>query len=106
MEFAILNNDRSVKEIVRLIGYRAVRFNKAGGFSIVRRLGKNEYPRFHLIGRTQENEATLCNLHLDREKPFLRGVAGHGGEHEGRPVQEEMERIKDSLKKDLGVIHN
>lgn len=105
MEFAIIHNDRSIKEIMRLIGYQGALFKKDGEFFIVRRLGKNDYPRFHLHG-LQEEEAILFKLHLDESKPLFRGAVGHSGVHEGRAVGEEMKRIKSLLKSDLGVIHN
>ena len=97
MEFPIIYNDKSIKEVVRLIGYRVLRFNNAGGFSAVRRLTKNSYPRFHLIAGAQEKSAAVCKLHLDRQKPLLRGAFGHNGEHEGKAIEEEVARIKGLL---------
>lgn len=105
MEFAVKHNNNSLSEIMRIIGYQGARFKKDGEFSIVRRIRKTGYPMFHLYGRI-EDSGIIFRLHLDRARPLFRGGLGHSGEHEGRAVEEEMERIKTVLQKELGVIHN
>ena len=48
MEFEVKNVQKSINDLMRTIGYQPAYFQKEGEVSIVRLLGRNDYPRFHL----------------------------------------------------------
>lgn len=108
MQFHIKGINKSTNDIMRTIGYRPAYFQNEGEVSIVRQLGRNDYPRFHLyIKRSfvkvseEQMQAKDCifSLHLDQKKPSYGGSHAHSGEYEGALVQEEAERINSLLKK-------
>lgn len=87
---------------MRSIGYMPAYFQNEGEFSMVRKLSRNDYPRFHLyIKESASAEAAaaqskifIFKLHLDQKKPSYEGAKGHSGEYEGDVVEGEAERIK------------
>ncbi len=84
---------------MRVIGYRPAFFQKEGEFSIVRQIGRNDYPRFHLYIKANSLAqgglpGYIFNLHLDQKKPSYEGVKGHSGDYDGDVVEAEAERIK------------
>ena len=107
MEFTIKNLNKSINNIMRTIGYVPSYFQNEGEFSMVKKLGKNDYPRFHLyikegksldVATSRGRLNTLVfNLHLDQKKPSYSGVRGHSGEYDGKIVEGEAERIKTLL---------
>jgi hypothetical protein len=106
-----------MNDIMRSIGYKPAYFQSEGEVSIVRQLGRNDYPRFHLYikeNHTPVDRSTglryIFKLHLDQKKPsyparigYAKSVAGgegyhaHSGEYEGKLVAGEAERIKGLL---------
>ncbi len=96
MKFVIKNPKENIVNLVRNLGYVL----KAGGteeFNCVRSIGNMGYPRFHVFIREDKDELVF-NLHLDQKKPSYSGNRAHSGEHDGRVVEEEAERIKNILK--------
>lgn len=51
------------------------------------------YPRFHIYLETGKDDR-LINLHLDAKQPSYEGTAAHGGEYEGKIVEDEAARIQ------------
>lgn len=123
MGFEVKNLQKSVNDIMRTIGYHKTYFqpdisrrSEERSISIVRQIGKNDYPRFHLYikektfdaGHSAElsrspqsenqNKILIFNLHLDQKKPSYKGSHAHSGEYDGKLVKEEAERIKSLLK--------
>lgn len=106
MEFVIKNLKDSVNSIMRQLGYQPAYFQKPGEFSLVKKLGRNDYPRFHLYikpasakasdGLVKDNDYVF-NLHLDQKKPSYEGAKGHSGDYDGEVVESEAERIKQLL---------
>lgn len=92
MRFEI-KTDKSISDLVRTIGYQSTYLQNDEEFSVVRKLGTGDYPRFHLYVK-EEKDNFLLSLHLDHKKPSYQGTSRHGGEYEGDLVQEESERIK------------
>lgn len=95
-----------MNDIMRTIGYKPTYFQNEGEVSIMRQLGRNDYPRFHLHVKEatkaakdiKENEKMLVfNLHLDQKKPSYSGSHAHGGEYDGKLVEEEVEKIRQLL---------
>ena len=106
MQFEIKNVKKSVNDIMRTIGYQPAYFQKEGEISIVRQLGRNDYPRFHCYIKPASAEALdglvktndyIFNLHLDQKKPSYEGSRGHSGEYEGDLIEVEAKRIKQLL---------
>ena len=85
-----------MSDVVRTIGYQATYLQNEGEASVVRLLGRNDYPRFHLYLK-EVNEGFSCNLHLDQKKPSYGGSHAHSGEYEGELVEEEAAHIKNSF---------
>jgi len=96
MQFTVKNLHKSINVIMRQIGYVPAYFQKAGEFSMVRKLARNDYPRFHLY-ITQEGADFTFKLHLDQKKPSYEGAKGHSGDYDGDVVEGEAERIKNIL---------
>ncbi len=109
MEFIIKDMQKSVNDLMRIIGYYPAYFQNEGEVSIVRQIGRNDYPRFHLYikeGNRKSLDASasrdklntfVFNLHLDQKKPSYKGAKGHSGEYNGEVVESEAERIKNLL---------
>ena len=103
MEFTINNIKKSINDIMRIIGYKPAYFQKKGEASIMRQLGRNDYPRFHLYIRQSFDTAQdklntfVFSLHLDQKKPSYPGSHRHSGEYDGELIRVEVERIKQVL---------
>ncbi len=78
---------------MRAIGYKPAFFQKEEEVSIVRQIGRNDYPRFHLYIK-----GSVFNLHIDQKKPSYEGQTGHSGDYDGPVVEVEAERIQQLLK--------
>ena len=66
---------------------------EAGEEAFSRRLGANQYPKFHAYAK-KEDDNLIVNLHLDQKKPVYSGITAHSGEYDGAVVEQEAERIK------------
>lgn len=106
MQFKIQNIKKSLSDIARTIGYISAYFQNSGEFSAIRKVGKGDYPRFHLYIKKFKNEEVedrenttnlVFNLHLDQKKSSYRGVTRHSGDYDGSAVEEEAARIKKLL---------
>ena len=104
MQFQINNINKSIHGIMRQIGYMPSYFQKDGEFSIIKKIGKNDYPRFHLyIKETSDKQqetsgkSYVFSLHLDQKKPSYEGSKRHSGEYDGDIIKNEVERIKNLL---------
>lgn len=117
MEFEIGNINKSINDIMRQIGYQPTYFSAYGRspegrqnereFSIMRQLGRNDYPRFHLyikeIPRQSDSSGQMkgknyiFSLHLDQKKPSYGGSHKHSGEYDGDLVEGEAQRIQQLL---------
>jgi hypothetical protein len=99
MEFQIQNINESINSLMRKIGYKPAYFQNAGETSIVRQIGRNDYPRFHLY-IVQRGTDMIFKLHLDQKKPSYDlpaqagGYHAHSGDYDGPVVESEAERIK------------
>jgi len=89
----------NIYNLLKKIGYHFIgRDQKRSETVFNRPLERNRYPRFHLYLKTNEDRITF-NLHLDQKKPSYKGSPVHSAEYEGKIVEDEVERIKQSLKK-------
>lgn len=94
MKFEVNNIQKSAHDMMRTIGYKPAYFQNEGEISIVRQIGKNDYPRFHLYIKEGKSNILVFQLHLDQKKPSYGGSHAHSGEYEGELVEREAERIK------------
>jgi len=96
MKFVVKRPEENILNLVRSLGYR-LESGAGGEFNCVRPVGDMKYPRFHAFIKEDEDELVF-NLHLDQKKPSYSGNRAHSGEHDGKVVEEEVERIKKLLK--------
>src|SRR3989344_5662835 len=96
MEFQIKNINKSINDIMRQIGYMPAYFQKDGEFSIIRKIARTDYPRFHLYIK-QSGQDFSFNLHLDQKKPSYEGQTGHSGDYDGEVVEAEGQRLQQLL---------
>lgn len=95
MTFKIYNQKYNLYDLMRRAGYKPIGHTERRELNCVRPLG-GDYPRFHLYAREASDVITF-NLHLDQKKSVFKGVTAHGGDYESETVQEEAQRIKDSI---------
>lgn len=96
MKFEIKNLQKSINDIMRTIGYRPAYFQNEGETSIIRPVGRNEYPRFHAYIK-QNGQDFSFSLHIDQKKASYEGSTGHSGDYDGDVVEGEARRIQDIL---------
>jgi hypothetical protein len=79
-------------DVLRKAGYIFFIDPQSKKESFILRLTNGYYPRFHLY--VEEDESTVnFNLHLDQKKPSYAGSNMHGGEYDGKRVEDEMARV-------------
>lgn len=86
----------NIHSLMRKIGYHYQGQNKEE-FSFVR--PPRGYPRFHIYLR-EDDDGPILNLHLDQKRPVYKGAIAHAGEYEGKIVENEIIRIKETFKKE------
>ena len=98
MDFVIKNLQKSVVAVARETGYAIIDTRENGEYNLVRRLDRDNYPRFHVYLK-QQGIDFIFSLHLDQKKPVYgaKGVHAHNGEYFGPVVETEADRIKDIL---------
>ena len=98
MTFTIKNPKDNITNLIRKIGYFYIgKDEKTNELSFIRLLERSGFPRFHLYISEKDNEL-IFNLHLDQKRPIYKGTPAHAGEYEGKVVETEAERIKQTLK--------
>ncbi len=75
---------------LREAGYTPKRGESEASF--VRRLGREDYPRFHIYIK-EEGRELFFYLHLDQKRTSYKGHSAHSGEYDGPVVEEEAERL-------------
>ena len=86
----------NIQSLMRRIGYH-FQGQSENEFSFVR--PPRFYPRFHIYLK-EEGDGLIFNLHLDQKRPSYEGATAHSGEYEGKTVEDEIERIKQILKRE------
>lgn len=95
MDFTIKNLQKSVVEVSREISYLIID-NNGEQINMVRKLTGQNYPRFHIYLKQQGNDF-IFSLHLDQKKPTYEGSHAHSGEYFGPIVENEADRVKQTL---------
>ncbi|MBI5076756.1 hypothetical protein HZB94_00020 [Candidatus Falkowbacteria bacterium] len=79
-------------ELVRRAGFGQWKDKAHGGISYTRKLGTENYPRFH-VHIVEYEKYFEVELHLDQKQPsYLKGKA-HSSEYDGQVVEDEARRI-------------
>ena len=97
MEFTIVNTTENVVGIARKLGYVIIDSQDNNEYNLVRKLNYDNYPRFHIYLK-QAGDRFVFSLHLDQKAPIYRGSHAHSGEYAGPVVEDEADRIKETLK--------
>ena len=98
MKFTIKKpGNENILNLMRRAGYYSQGgSNEKGETVFIRPMERSGYPRFHIYAEIKATEF-IFNLHLDQKRPVYKGTAAHAGEYEGVLVENESERIKQSL---------
>lgn len=97
MKFNIKNPGGSIVNIGRDIGYIFQRETSDNKVSFVRPLERGGYPRFHLYVKL-DGDNLVFDLHLDQKRPVYKTAHDHAAEYDGTLVENEADRIKQTLK--------
>lgn len=90
----IIKTAETPLNFLRKAGYGFIgQDEKTGELSFSRRLGGDNYPRFHAYSKS-EKENLIINLHLDQKRTSYKGFTAHSGEYDGKLIEEESQRLK------------
>jgi hypothetical protein len=98
MKLIFENRKETALFLMRRIGYGFERKIETKEEAFSRRLGPNQFPKFHAYAR-KEGDNLIINLHLDQKKPTYSGSTAHSGEYDSEIVEQEAERIKILMEK-------
>lgn len=96
MDFEVKNIKKNIVVVARELGYLIIDTDANGQYNLVRKLGINNYPRFHAYVK-QNGYDYYFSLHLDQKAPIYKGTHAHNGEYFGPVVEDEADRIKTVL---------
>lgn len=93
MKLIFKSNDNP-ENIMRRAGYGLIgKDPNTNELSFSRRMGGNDYPRFHAYTK-KDGENVTISLHIDQKKASYEGHTAHSGEYDGDLVEKEIEYIK------------
>ena len=97
MKFTIKKPEESIISLARKIGY--IPKEVVGEeLNLVKQIRGDKYPRFHIyLKEDRERNLLFFSLHLDQKKPSYAGSHAHSGEYAGKVVEDEAERIKQTI---------
>jgi len=107
MDFILKNIQKNIVSVARELGYVIIDTN-GNEYNLVRKLHGDNYPRFHIYvkvagpfdtAQTKSETSFTFSLHLDQKAPRYEGVHAHNGEYFGPVVENEADRIKETLNK-------
>lgn len=88
MKFLVNHNKLNIHNLMEKLGYRV--YKKSNSF--VRRIGNNNFPRFHVYANNMEGHYEL-SMHLDQKGVCYENQVAHSGEYDGDELSSEKERI-------------
>ena len=99
MKIYLKKKPTNITLLMRHLGYAPDRRQKPGSLSFSRRLGNDDYPKFHIYFNQRQStiDQSYLNLHLDMKKPSYANSHAHSGEYDSELVLEEAQRIKQLL---------
>lgn len=89
--------NQNITTLMRGIGYAVPKRIDPRKRSFIRRVGRSDYPHFHLYIDVLTDDKTIMDLHLDQKQPSYSGSAAHAGEYSGPVVDQEAQYIKGQL---------
>lgn len=99
MKFSLQNSfSHPLANILRSCGYKKLIDQKTGKTSFVKKLTRQNYPRFHVYIRENQKEI-IVDLHLDQTKALYAKQIAHRADYESEQVKNELYRIYQVFKK-------
>jgi len=92
MKFKFPYKGYNSEDLIRKCGYGKWHDIKFDKISYTRKLGSNNYPRFHVYLTDHDNYFEV-DLHLDQKKESYGVGHAHSGEYECPAVEDEARRI-------------
>lgn len=92
------NSHINFLDFMRRLGYASFVHPKNGLINFQKRVGSDQYPRFHVYINEKGDEKTLT-LHLDQKRASYENHNAHNAEYDGGLVDDEFTRIKSALEK-------
>lgn len=87
----------NVINFVRQLGY-AQHFDRLNNRqSFVKRLTRDEFPRFHIYVEKNLEGNSYLTLHLDQKRPIYQAGSSHNADYDGRLVEYEAGKIKKNI---------
>ena len=97
-----IKDGRNPRDLIRRAGYGEW-FDKGREVtSYTRKLGSENYPRFHVYLKEGENIFEV-SLHLDQKHVSYEGSKAHAGEYDGEKVENEARRITSVIAEVYGM---
>lgn len=98
MDFTLKDIKENIITIARAIGYLIIDTKENGEYNLVRKLSRDNYPRFHVYLK-QLGTTYIFSLHLDQKKPVYEGSGSHAhnGEYFGPIIDIEKDRITNEI---------
>ena len=96
MDFQIKNIQKNIAIISREIGYKIIDTREGPEYNLVRKLGVDNFPRLHIYVKENGRDFSF-SLHLDQKAPSYEGSHAHSGEYFGPIVEDEADRIKETI---------
>lgn len=97
MDFEVKSIQENIVGVARALGYVIIDTGANGEYNLVRKIHRDNYPRFHAYTK-QQGTTFIFSLHLDQKAPVYKGTHAHSGEYFGPVVEQEADRIKEILK--------
>ena len=88
MKFKFPYKNHNSRDLIRKCGYGEWHDREHDVLSYTKKLGSNNYPRFHVYLTDYENYFEV-DLHLDQKQESYAGNHAHAGEYEGSVVEDE-----------------
>lgn len=98
-----LNSNYAV--FLKRLGYVFIRDRRSQTESFARRIRSDFYPRFHVY-ITENSDFVIFDIHIDHKKDASLSHSRHNTEYGGVLVENEVNRIKDSVVGDLSMEKN
>lgn len=92
MTFEVEESKYNILSLTRRLGYHPER-NK----SYSRRLGQDDFPRFHIY-INKIKKGFKFSLHLDQKETCYQNQTAHSGDYDGQVLEDEKTRILNLLK--------
>lgn len=90
-----LHSSETPRLLFSRLGYHPER-GSGGQESYGRRVSVGQFPRFHIYIHHAASGEISFRIHLDQKRPSYAGSHAHGGEYEGRVLETEVARLRNT----------